>query len=600
MALRRPFAQPDMAFAVAIHSAGRHRRHHIRQSPKARPPIPMRNTPSKDPSGIVSRLGYRARFLALVALASAGPLIVLAHPAGWGAAPVIACGASLTALIAIMATARPYRQVALALREYAGAEIDDGEVSVDPLKMMGQLRLIAARMEDLKQAIIVEHPVSKLATREPFLITLGRAIRGSETAAPAILGAIRFTDYDKLAAFDPVAADRALAAFAARLKASVSKDRILAQVDRDTFAIWLPDAREVSELQALAYVLSQELSDGEMRLSPQIAVGAAKFPTDGEDPAVLLTRAMAALFERGHSGAALAGGKLAFFSAESSEGARERFALGQECRRALQRNQFSLHYQPVVDIRQSKVVGAEALIRWTHPELGNVPPSEFVPFLEQSGLMEEVGLWVLNTACREARQWQDQGLGDLTMAVNLSPVQCHDPNFGALVTRTLERHRLEPGRLELELTETAAMQDTAATQKLLEELRDLGVGVAIDDFGAGYSSLTYLKNLPFSKLKIDREFVTHLDTRRDSQAICSALVALAKGLDIKILAEGVERREELETLRSLGCAMIQGYYFSKPLPSADFARTITDPKWLELLASPVHRQRALIDRRART
>jgi EAL domain-containing protein (putative c-di-GMP-specific phosphodiesterase class I)/GGDEF domain-containing protein len=568
----------------------------MRANPPGTAPITMRKNPFSAIGGTTSRFGYRARFLALVAVASAGPLIVLAHPMGWGAAATVACVGSLVALVAIMATARPYRQVALALREFAGSESDQGEVSVDPLKMMGQLRLISARMEDLKQAIIVEHPVTGLATREPFLITLGRMLRGSD--APAILGAIRFIDYDKLAAFDPAAADRALAAFAARLKASVSKDRVLAQVDRDTFAIWLPDAREVSELQALAYVLSQDLTEGDMKLSPQIAVGGAKFPSDGDDPAVLLTRAMAALFEHGHSGGGPAGRKLAFFSAESSQGARERFALGQECRRALQRNQFSLHYQPVVDIKQSRVVGAEALIRWTHPELGNVPPSEFVPFLEQSGLMEEVGLWVLNTACREARQWQDQGLGDLTLAVNLSPVQCQDPNFGALVTRTLERHGLEPGRLELELTETAAMQDTAATQKLLEELRDLGVGVAIDDFGAGYSSLSYLKNLPFSKLKIDREFVTHIDTRRDSQAICSALVALAKGLDIKILAEGVERREELETLRSLNCPMIQGYYFSRPLPPAEFARTIADPKWLELLASPVHRQRALIDRRA--
>jgi GGDEF domain-containing protein len=206
----------------------------------------MRKYPFSETRGMLSRLGYRARFLALVALASAGPLIVLARPAGWGAAATSACVASLVALVAIMATARPYRQVALALREFAGAESDEGEVSVDPLKMMDQLKLISLRMEDLKQAIIVEHPVTGLATREPFLLTLGRVLRGSDT--PAILGAIRFNDYDKLAAFDPAAADRALAAFAARLKASVSKERVLAQVDRDTFAIWLADARDASEL----------------------------------------------------------------------------------------------------------------------------------------------------------------------------------------------------------------------------------------------------------------------------------------------------------------------------------------------------------------
>ena len=183
------------------------------------------------------------------------------------------------------------------------------------------------------------------------------------------------------------------------------------------------------------------------------------------------------------------------------------------------------------------------------------------------------------------------------MAVNLSARQFHDPTLNNMILRTLERHRLEPDALELELTETATMEDAKHTRQLFGELRALGVSVAIDDFGTGYSSLSYLKNLPFSKLKIDREFVTEVHQRRDSHAICTALVELARGLDILVLAEGVETREEADTLRALGCSMFQGFFFARPLAADDFAKTVTDPDWLEVLGSPVHRQRAALKRR---
>jgi EAL domain-containing protein (putative c-di-GMP-specific phosphodiesterase class I) len=258
--------------------------------------------------------------------------------------------------------------------------------------------------------------------------------------------------------------------------------------------------------------------------------------------------------------------------------------MEQGLRQAIGREQLLMHYQPVVDLSLGKVIGAEALLRWRHPKLGLVPPTEFIPILEESGMMEEVGLWVLNTACREVAAWEDSGLKGLKMAVNLSARQLVDPNLNAVILRTLERHRLAPKSLELELTETAAMEDAERTRALFGDLLDMGVSVAIDDFGSGYSSLSYLKKLPFSKLKIDREFVTDVDSRPDSQAICRALVELARGLGIAVLAEGVETRAEVETLTALGCSIFQGFYFARPLPAADFIRTVTDPEWNERLS----------------
>jgi EAL domain-containing protein (putative c-di-GMP-specific phosphodiesterase class I) len=257
--------------------------------------------------------------------------------------------------------------------------------------------------------------------------------------------------------------------------------------------------------------------------------------------------------------------------------------MEQSLRKAITEDQFILYYQPIVDLARGRAVGAEALLRWRHPELGLVSPGEFIPILEQSGLIDRVGMWVLNTACREARSWRQKGAQDMRMAVNLSARQFRGPALGASVVRMLDRHRLAPHDLELELTETAAMQDAERTREVLGQLRSLGVGVAIDDFGAGYSSLSYLKNLPFTKLKIDREFVVDVHERPDSQAICGALVALARGLDIELLAEGVEKREEVDALLALGCTKFQGYYFARPMPAEDFIETVVSSNWLDKL-----------------
>jgi EAL domain-containing protein (putative c-di-GMP-specific phosphodiesterase class I) len=224
-------------------------------------------------------------------------------------------------------------------------------------------------------------------------------------------------------------------------------------------------------------------------------------------------------------------------------------------------------------------------------------PGQVVAVLEEAGLVHEVGLWTLNAACRQMRLWRDAGLKDFKVAVNVSAKQLRDSSFVASVERTVLAHGLAPSCIELELTESATMADVAHTHAIFERLREMGFSLAIDDFGSGYSSLTYLRRLPFQKLKIDREFVTHVDQRADSRTICQALIDLTAGLELAVLAEGVERFEEVELLRTMGCATFQGFYFSRPLPADEFLTTITDPEWMTRLSSRVHREREELRRR---
>ena len=544
-------------------------------------------------------VAYRDKVMGLAVVAAAIPFAGwLAPGEGWTrTATVLGCLiGSLLAILCVAAMLRPIRLTARALRAAAEGQPSPSlpvHHTDEAGQMMADLAGLLGRLDAQRHRLSNRHPISGLPTREPFLAMLEADVAATDKAI--VLGLARFADYDRLAAFDQAAADQALGAFARRLVGAVRETHLVAQVDRDCFAIWFREAQAphiaAGELQALGYVLAQEL--GEAQLSPDVDLGAAIFPHDGDDPATLLTRAFAALPKAGE----VSNGKLSFYSAQSSDAAKERFSLEKDLRHAIEREQFMLHYQPVVDLGARRLAGAEALLRWRHPKLGLVSPAEFVPLLEQTGLIDEVGVWVLNTACRQARAWQDAGLTDLKMAVNLSARQFRDPALKTTIVRTLERHRLAPSALEVELTETAAMEDAARTRQTVEDLRQVGVSVAIDDFGAGYSSLSYLKNLPFSKLKIDREFVSKVDERRDSQAICRALVELASGLGIKVLAEGTETQQEVETLRAMGCEMFQGYFFGKPMPGEDFVANAKNPAWLALLGSPARRTRAELKRR---
>jgi EAL domain-containing protein (putative c-di-GMP-specific phosphodiesterase class I)/GGDEF domain-containing protein len=550
----------------------------------------------------------RRTVIAVTILAIAPPLILLftskiywaTRTADNGRFWLLVCVLACLFSIAVVAWAlRPISVAAKAMRELAAAARPTQapqKSGNDLADLLADIGIVASRFDALRSRFINQHPGTGFATREPFLAELGGEMEGA--CPPTLLALARMGDFDRMAAFDRRAAELALEVFGRRLQDAARKSLGLAQVDRDCFAIWFRSTEleeATAELRAVGYVLGQDLSVADQTIAPDVTLGCAVYPHDAKDATGLLACAFAALPKTG----TLQPGAVNFFSSANSKAARRTFLLEQGLRNAIGEDQFFLQYQPVVDVSRARVGGAEALLRWRHPELGLVSPAEFIPILEQSGPIDEVGLWVLNTACRDARGWRRRGLSDLTIAVNLSACQFRGPTLAMTIVRTLERHGLAPSDLEVELTETAAMEDAVRTREVLEQLRALGVGVAIDDFGAGYSSLSYLKNLPITKLKIDREFVLKVHERPDSQAICSALVALANGLNIKLLAEGAEEREEVETLVRLGCSMFQGYFFAKPQSAADFALTVSDAAWLDKLGlgaadlkAPTRRRRA--------
>lgn len=414
-------------------------------------------------------------------------------------------------------------------------------------------------------------------------------------ASQAALAVVRFGNYPAMSAFSASGANRVLAAFSQRVTQAIGSRRLAALIDSHTFAVWFcgadAETSAEAELRSIAYVLAQEIEDRELTVAPDIHVGLAWTGSEPEPALALIARAQAAAvplkrFSQGIQPKQDGTGALA-----------QRFAMEQALRRAVREGQLSLHYQPFVDVAKGTVVGAEALLRWRHPTLGDVSPSHFVPLLEETGLVHDIGLWTLNSACRQLSEWRARGEGQLRIAINLSAVQLQNLSLGSMIVRTVASHGLTPADIELELTETAAMEDGERSVILFRELRELGFGISIDDFGNGHSNLSYLKSLPFTKLKIDREFVSYVDQRPGSQAICKALVELAQGLGISVLAEGVERFEEVEMLRRLGCNVFQGFYFARGMAADGLTRKLADPDWLALIGSNVHRARAELNKR---
>jgi predicted signal transduction protein with EAL and GGDEF domain len=545
------------------------------------------------PAALAEQRRYSTRIFTLSAFTALFPYLLIINTLSTGVSPPLSAVLAVTvgtaaAMVGVLHLLRPLQKLSGTLasfeKEKAPADLIDFAKG-DETRLLTAAAAAAETLAQLKDTHAAPVERTGLPARHAFIAAVDR--EKPEATTSVLMGVLRFADYDRLAAFEPSEADRALCAFAARLKSAADQRHLLAQIDRDTFAFWFGAVNVdegIAQLHALSYVLSQELTQDDWTLRPRLELGGAIYPLDGGDAQNLLARAQASLNDaRGKDGAF-------FLSEQTRTLKRRRFALEQDIAGAAVRQELMLHFQPIVDIAAGKLAGAEALVRWKHPELGVISPTDFVPILEDTGLIDEIGLWVLNTACREARRWRDDGREGLKVAVNLSARQLRNPALKSIILRTLERHQLAPSDIELELTETATMADATRTLALFRELHELGIGLAIDDFGSGYSSLSYLKNLPFTKLKVDREFVTLIDQRPDSQAICRSLVELSRGLSIRLLAEGVERRQEVETLRGLGCTMFQGFYFGKPMTADDFLATVNDPAWQALLASPVHRE----------
>jgi EAL domain-containing protein (putative c-di-GMP-specific phosphodiesterase class I) len=435
---------------------------------------------------------------------------------------------------------------------------------------------VRARFDSLEHRAALRHPVTGLETREVLLKALSSATQGTQ-----VLAVISLTDFDALVAFDIDAADQVLNTVAQRLVRMMPATRLLAQIDRASFGILFEPnvAATVSgELDAIAYALNGRILSASVDYLPKVAFDhvCAKAPVSR--PGAVVSRLLAGVIAEKPA-----------CKGNDFEARVDLFALEQDLRQAVSRHQLELRYQPVVDAQAGKLCSVEALLRWRHPEHGLVPPSAFIPIMERTGLSEEIGNWVLDRAARDAAAWARAGHAQVKVAVNLSAHQLTRIDLDQVVERILARHGLPPAMVELELTETAAAVDPAAARALFARLRTRGITIVIDDFGAGFANLSYLKKLDFDKLKIDREFVTDVDTDRHAQAICRSIMALAEGLGLTVLAEGVERPEEYEWLRRQGCALFQGYYFAKPLRYDELLDFATDRQSLlgKLSLAPV-------------
>jgi PAS domain S-box-containing protein/diguanylate cyclase (GGDEF)-like protein len=332
-------------------------------------------------------------------------------------------------------------------------------------------------------------------------------------------------------------------------------------------------ARRLLEAAATPYTYEQE----ELHLDP--CVGIAVYPNDGMVYEMLVRGAEAAL-RRAANGP---GQRFAFYRPELNRGANDRFKLESALRRALERGELLLHYQPQVGLASGRIVGAEALLRWRHPQRGLMTPGAFIGMAEETGLVLPIGDWVLTAACAQLREWRDAGLPVVPVSVNLSAHQ-FDDQIVATVARVLAEFGIEPQLLELELTESASMADADKSCALLAQLKGMGIRLAIDDFGTGYSNLNYLKRFPVDKLKLDQSFVADILDGGEGLAIARAVIAMAHGLRLTVVAEGVESAGQLALLAEQGCDAMQGYYFSKPVPAAEFGRMLGDGLMLDLEA----------------
>ena len=366
-----------------------------------------------------------------------------------------------------------------------------------------------------------------------------------------------------------------------RLQASLRESDTIARLGGDEFAVLLPQTDAAGAVKAaggLLEILAQPLLLEGRAFEVGASVGIALYPDHGDDAATLLRRADVAMYASKRAGT-----HHTVYEPEHDQNSPDRLALVGELRRAIEEDELVLHYQPKMDLRTGRVMGAEALVRWHHPERGLVPPSEFISIAEETGLIRPMSLWVLDAALRQCHSWEQDGHA-LSVAVNLSMRNLHDEDLPDLVADRLTASGVRPDALVIEITEGTLMADPERALQIIRRLNSLGVRIAIDDFGTGYSSLSYLNRLPVSELKIDQSFVRQMASAANEATIVRSTIGLAHDLGLVVVAEGIEDRPTWNLLAQLGCDLAQGYYISRPQPAADLTRWLTDSRRREQLA----------------
>ncbi|MEN3354461.1 MAG: diguanylate cyclase [Betaproteobacteria bacterium] len=432
------------------------------------------------------------------------------------------------------------------------------------------------RANDELQRLALHDPLTQLPNRVLLEDRIDQAIAHAERGK--FKCAVLFVDLDRFKMVNDslghFVGDELLRAVASRLQTLVRGEDTVSRLGGDEFVILLRDvtgpdnANEVADKILHALRDPFRIHEQELYITPSIGISVS--PLHGDTAQMLITRADAAMYNAKQAGR----NNCRMYSSNMSTFFPQRLMLENDLRRALGRRELELYYQPQVDVADSRVVGMEALIRWRHPHRGLLLPDEFIPLAEDTGLIVPIGRWIITEACAQNKAWQSTGLHELRVGVNISGAQFRQKDLLDTVAHALSASNLAPECLELEITETVVMQNPSEAVVILEKLSQMGVQIAIDDFGTGYSSLSYLKRFPIDKLKIDRSFVRDVSSSMDDAAIVRATIGLAHNLRLRVVAEGVETEDQLQFLRSLGCDEYQGYYKSKPLPAAEFERSL--------------------------
>lgn len=484
-----------------------------------------------------------------------------------------------------------------ALLSGTGQEIPVSVVIVGHKNSEGAIEFYSTIMRDISERQRYESQLTHLATHDSLTGLPNRALYTDRLEVAIIeaerherLIAAMYLNLDRFKTINDTlgheVGNTLLKEVAIRLKENLRDDDTLARPGGDEFALVLTDIAHLDDVgrvtQKILNSFKAPFRVGEHEMFVTASIGISVYPIDDRTSAGLLKNAAIALTRSKNLG----GNAYQFYTAAMNAEAMQRLALDSALHYALERDEFLLHYQPQVDLASGEICGMEALLRWQHPTLGLISPLEFIPLAEETGLIIPIGEWVLRTACAQNKAWQDAGLRALPMAVNLSGRQFTQHALVQTITQVLQKTGLSPHWLELEITESTLILDIQDSIATLNVLSELGINISIDDFGTGYSSLSYLKRFPITSIKIDQSFVRDIHTDPDDAAIVSAIIAMAHGLNMKTIAEGVETQDQLLFLRSRRCTAMQGYYFSKPLPPEDLVGLLREDRNLNMETAP--------------
>ena len=419
------------------------------------------------------------------------------------------------------------------------------------------------RLHHLSQHDLLTGLPNRLLFNDRLEQAIPRARRSEHVLAVLLIDMDRFKNINETLGFD--CGDHMLQAIGERLLTSTRDGDTVARLGDDEFAIILEDVKyqeDVSKIvEKIIHSLSKAYYIDDHELFITSSIGISLYPNDGDHPQLLIQNADVAIHHAKESGS----NKYRYYEAKMNEQSLYRLNLESSLRKALEREEFFLLYQPQIDLVTHEITGFEALLRWAHPELGIVSPVEFIPLLEETGMIKEVGRWILRKACQTCKSWHDKDFGNVSIAVNLSPVQFEDSPIAEIVSNVLNETKLDANYLELELTESTIMRNPENTAVTLTKLSNMGIALAIDDFGTGYSSLSYLQKFPLNTLKVDRSFVSDITEDEGDASIVSAIISMAHSLGLTVVAEGVETTEQLSLLQEKKCEYVQGFLFSKPI-----------------------------------